>query len=281
MSSDTSSKRPVPTLLPVPERAAGGTLAASASLHPRLRAQLDALGSGRMLNPTAAINVLLPVISTQYEQMDEERRGVVRSMQMLAAEARDFAQGLGHVDAGQLRAILDHIKDVVITVGNDGTIGVVNPAGERLFGSSQAELVGVSIARLLPDLAVQGSLVRGLQALAADFTGTGQRRTDARLTQARRHDGSLFPVEVVVGHVQAGKREQFVCCLRDIGERLAAEQALRDSEIRYRTLVESAPEVIVVIDAGTGLCTDANESALKFFGIRRDQVTVIMQGSRH
>jgi diguanylate cyclase (GGDEF)-like protein/PAS domain S-box-containing protein len=275
MSSDTSSKRPVPTLLPAPGRAAGGTFAASASLHPRLRAQLEALGSGRMLNPAAAISVLLPVISAQYEQMDEERRGVVRSMQMLAAEARDYAQGLGDVDAGQLQAILDHIKDVVITVGGDGTIGVVNPAGERLFGSSQAELVGVSIARLLPDLAVQGSLARGLQMLAADLTNSGQRRSEPRLTQARRQDGTMFPVEVVVGHVQVGKRELFVCCLRDIGERLATEQALRDSEIRYRTLVESAPEVIVVIEAGTGLCTDANESALKFFGIRRDQVTAL------
>ena len=275
MSSDTSSKRPVPTLLPASERAASDTFTASVGLHPRLRAQLDALGSGRALNPATAINVLLPVISMQYEQMDEERRGVVRSMQMLAAEARDFAHGLGSVDTGQLRAILDHIKDVVITVDGDGTIGVVNPAGERLFGCSQAELVGVSIARLLPDLAVQGSLARGLQALAADFTGTGQRRAEPRLAQARRRDGSLFPVEVVAGHVQVGRRDLFVCCLRDIGERLAAEQALRDSEIRYRTLVESAPEVIVVIDAGTGLCTDANESALKFFGIRRDQVTAL------
>ena len=67
-------------------------------------------------SPAAALNALLPLISKQYEQMDEERRGVVRSMQMLADEARSFTSGLAGADAGQLRAILDHIKDVVITV---------------------------------------------------------------------------------------------------------------------------------------------------------------------
>jgi len=40
-----------------------------------------------------ALNALLALISRQYEQIDEERRGVVRSMQLLAEEARSFAQG--------------------------------------------------------------------------------------------------------------------------------------------------------------------------------------------
>ncbi len=65
------------------------------------------------------------------------------------------------------------------------------------------------------------------------------------------------------------RREVFVICLRDMSERLAAEQALRDSETRYRTLVETAPEVIVVIDTQSGACTDANENALQI--LRRER----------
>ncbi len=68
--------------------------ATGSSLHPRLRAQLDSLGVGRSLSAAAALNALLPLISKQYEQVDEERRGVVRSMQMLADEARSFTSGL-------------------------------------------------------------------------------------------------------------------------------------------------------------------------------------------
>ena len=79
-------------------------------------------------------------------------------------------------------------------------------------------------------------------------------------------------MELVASQVQIDRRDMYVICLRDMSERLATEQALRDSETRYRTLVESAPEVIVVIDAHTGRCTDANENALQFFGVKRAQV---------
>ena len=264
----------MPTLQPAADLAAGGVFSSGGSLHPRLRAQLDNLGVGHTLSPAAALNVLLPMISKQYEQVDEERRGVVRSMQLLAEEARGFASGLGSADAGQLRGILDHIKDVVITATGDGAIGVFNSTGEQLFGYSQAELIGVSIVRLLPDLPVQGSLLRGLQAYTAECTA-GAGRAEARITEARRKDGATFPVELVASQVHIDRRDMYVICLRDMSERFATEQALRDSESRYRTLVEAAPEVIVVIDAHTGCCTDANENALQFFGVKRSQITTL------
>jgi diguanylate cyclase (GGDEF)-like protein/PAS domain S-box-containing protein len=274
MSRESKASLPVPTLQPATAPGATGVFRSGADLHPRLRAQLDALGLGRSPNPVAAMSALLPVISTQYEQIDEERRGVVRSMQMLAEEARSFAQGLTNADAGQLRAILDHIKDVVITVTGDGAICVFNPTGEQLFGYSQAELIGVSILRLLPDLPVQGSLARGLQAFTVELDAQG-RNSEARVTQARRKDGALFPVEVVASPVRIDRREVFVICLRDMSERLAAEQALRDSETRYRTLVETAPEVIVVIDSASGACADANENALRFFDVTRADIAAL------
>ncbi len=269
MSRDTSASIAVPTLQPATESAGGDTIAAGADLHPRLRAQLEALA--RTPGSAVALNALLPLISQQYEKIDEERRGVVRSMQLLAEEARSFAQGLANADAGQLRAILDHIKDVVITTTGDGAICVFNPTGEQLFGYSQAELIGVSIARLLPDLAIQGSLQRGLQAFA-NVSGYEGRSPEPRPTQARRKGGALFPVEVIAGLVRIDRRDVFVLCLRDTSERRISEQALRDSEARYRTLVEAAPEVIVVINAKTGVCGDANENALQFFGMTRERI---------
>ncbi len=274
MSRESNASLPVPTLQPAAASGASGTFRSGADLHPRLRAQLDSLGLGRTPSAVAAMSALLPLISTHYELIDEERRGVVRSMQMLAEEARSFAQGLTHADAGRLRAILDHIKDVVITVSGDGAICVFNPTGEQLFGYSQAELIGVSILRLLPDLPVQGSLARGLQAFTVEVGAQG-RNSEPRVAQARRKDGTMFPVEVVVSPANFDRREVFVICLRDISERLATEQALRDSEARYRALVETAPEVIVVIDQRTGACTDANENALRFFDVARERIATL------
>jgi diguanylate cyclase (GGDEF)-like protein/PAS domain S-box-containing protein len=272
MTSETLSSLPVPTLQPAAPRADSRSSFASPELHTRLRAQLDTLGSGGTAG--VVLGQLLPLISRQYEQMDEERRGVVRSMQLLAEEARSFAQGLTSADAGQLRAILDHIKDVVITVTADGAICVFNPTGEQLFGYSQAEVIGVSIAQLLPDLPVQGSLFRGLQSFTVG-SEPGGRPAEPRATEGRRKDGELFPVEVIASPVRIDRRDVYVLCLRDMSERQHAEQALRDSEARYRTLVETAPEVIVVIDTDSGCCTDANENALRFFGVTRSDLSTV------
>ncbi len=265
MTRETSSALLVPTLQPA-ARVLSNAEVGAAELHARLRAQLETLGPGA--SPVAVLSHLLPLVSRQYEAMDDERRGVVRSMQLLAEEARSFSQGLMSADAGQLRAILDHIKDVVITVTADGAICVFNPTGEQLFGYSQAEVIGVSIARLLPDLPIQGSLIRGLQSFAVTAQ-RGERQLEPRATEARRKNGELFPVEASASLVRIDRRDVYVFCLRDMSERQQAGQALRDSEARYRTLVESAPEVIVVIDTRSGCCTDANENALRFFGVTR------------
>ncbi len=53
----------------------------------------------------------------------------------------------------------------------------------------------------------------------------------------------------------------YVVCLRDVTERRESEQAMRESEARYRLLVDHAPEAIVVFDADAGCFVDVNENA--------------------
>src|SRR5579863_8082433 len=238
-------------------------------LHPRLQQQLAQVPRGAGGLPDQV--QLLATISAFYGQLDEGRRGIVRSMQLIADEARSYGEGLGGVDAGHWQVILDHIKDVVITVGADGAVKIFNPTGERIFGHSRAEIIGASIARLLPDLPLQGSVEKGLQALASR---PDESRGDLRPHEmrARHKDGHIFPAELIVSSVHIDRRDVYVICLRDTSERVRAEQALRDSEARYRTLVESAPELIVVIDRQSGLYVDVNDNALRFFGVSRERM---------
>ena len=107
--------------------------------------------------------------------------------------------------------------------------------------------------------------------------GRARRAAPAAAAAARnacpRKDGEDFPGRNrAPASVQIDRRDVHVICLRDMTERPHAEQALRDSEARYRTLVETAPEVIVVIDTRSGRCIDANENALRFFGVAREQL---------
>src|SRR5580658_419746 len=266
MSHDSVAFELTPTQQPVAPRE---RVVPIPELHPRLCEQL---AQARIAAAGALeLSQLLPLISAYYEQLDDERRGIVRSRQLIADEARSFGDGLAGADAGHLQAILDHIKDVVITVALDGSVKIFNPTGERVFGYSRSEVIGQSIARLLPELPLHGSVEQGLRALASRVD---KDRGDLRPREfsARHKDGRQFPAELIASRVRIEQRDVFVICLRDTSERVLAEQALRDSEARYRTLVESAPELIVLIDRESGNFVDANENALRFFGVSRDKL---------
>jgi diguanylate cyclase (GGDEF)-like protein/PAS domain S-box-containing protein len=173
--------------------------------------------------------------------------------------------------AAQLQVILDHIKDVVITADAEGVIERANPMTERVFAYPPGELLGLRMDALVPDIAVDGSIAAGLDRLAnSSDTFRGLRVSPEVI--ARRSDGALFPAEVAVSRARHGRGEVFVICLRDISERHATQEALRDSEARYRSLVDNAPEAITVIDPDSKRFVEANEPALRLFKLSREQL---------
>ncbi len=61
----------------------------------------------------------------------------------------------------------------------------------------------------------------------------------------------------------------------DVTSQRKVEQALRESEQHYRTLVESAPEAIIVLDVDSGRFEEVNASATELFGIQRERLLSI------
>ena len=239
-------------------------------LHPLLQAQLREL-RGRVTGSRVSAHELLEMLSRYYDSVDDERRAIVRSMQLMSDEARSLGVEIAEQGAAQLQVILDHIKDVVITADASGIIDRANPMTERVFDYPSAELLGLRIDALVPGIAVDSSVPAGLELLAGSSDTFRGARSSPEVV-ARRKDGSLFPAEIAISRARNGRNEVFVICLRDISERHTAQEALRDSEARYRSLVDNAPEAITVIDAETRRFVEANEPALRLFKMTREQL---------
>lgn len=238
-----------------------------ADLHPQLKAQLRELQL-RTGSATPELSMLLRLVSQHYSCMDEERRGVAESMRLMAEEARALALEAREQSSEHLQVILDHIKDVVLTLDQDGVIRTFNPTGERVFGFGESEVVGRCIDVLIPKIAGSESVAAALGQLAASVDDTA-RDLATREVAARRRSGVEFTAEIAVSRARLPEREMFVLCLRDVSERRESEQAMRESAARYRLLVDHAPEAIVVLDADTGCFVDANDKAQRLFGLER------------
>jgi diguanylate cyclase (GGDEF)-like protein/PAS domain S-box-containing protein len=239
-------------------------------LHPLLQAQLRELRA-RVTGGRVSALELLEMLSRYYDSIDDERRAMVRSMQLMSDEARSLGVEIAEQGAAQLQIILDHIKDVVITTNAEGIVDRSNPMAERVFEYSRAELTGVSVDRLIPGIGADGSIAGGLRELANSSDTFRGLRVSPEVT-ARRANGTLFPAEIAVSRARNGRADVYVICLRDISDRHATQLALRDSEARYRSLVDNAPEAIVLIDADTRRFVEANEPAIKLFKVSREQL---------
>ncbi len=128
------------------------------------------------------------------------------------------------------RAITEASLDSIVTIGEDGLILEYNPAAERTFGIPAREAIGQRAVALLFPERIRDAQTQALLDLLADTqAGTLAQRTEAI---AVRHTGSgpvEFPAEVALVAVHSAGRRLITAYVRDIGERKAAEAAMRQA----------------------------------------------------
>jgi two-component system sensor kinase FixL len=143
----------------------------------------------------------------------------------LAASAAP-AEALGQ-DAVS-RSILATVPDAMIVIDDSGAILSFSSAAEAMFGFAAAEVQGQNVKMLMPKPdrdRHDDYLRRYMETGEAHIIGTG------RITNARRRDGSVFPIELAVG--DAGRERPdaahiFTGFVRDLTERQQTERRLAD-----------------------------------------------------
>ena len=130
----------------------------------------------------------------------------------------------------RLRSILGTVVDAVITIDGRGTIVAANPATERVFGYTEAEMSGRNVKMLMPS-PYREEHDRYLE----NYHRTGEAKIIdvGREIHAQRKNGTIFPVELTVSKVD--DLGLFIGVIRDISQRKALEQELLDiSELERR-----------------------------------------------
>ena len=148
----------------------------------------------------------------------------------------------------QSDAIRSQAGDAIITLDADGTIESVNPAAESIFDYAADQLTGRFVGGLLAE---GEDLVARLMAWEESSGPTIE-------TLALRRDGSTITVEILLSKVFLGGWQQFVVIMRDISRRKEMENALRESEERFRSLSESSPVGVFFADI-QGNCIYTND----------------------
>ncbi len=145
-------------------------------------------------------------------------------------------------------ARIEVIGDGLVILDRSRRIADLNHAAERIIGRNRANATGESIERVLPDWPSEIDI---------------EVRQDLTLSSAS--GGRIYDVRITPIQAQGDRLTGYVVLLRDVTERRQAEAELRDSELRYRELVENARDLICTCDL-EGRILSVNQAGLDLTG---------------
>ena len=163
----------------------------------------------------------------------------------------------------ELRLITDSTLDTVFMLNKTGTIVYLNQAAEKLFGRKLEDIIGTSFIKYVS----KNELPCYFQRLKEVFL---HKQVTNFETYLINRDGQQIPVEINGQIIKRDEKYFALGTIRDITERKQTEEALKESETRYRFLFEFANDAIFLMKGE--MFIDCNQKTLEMFGCRRDEI---------
>ena len=157
------------------------------------------------------------------------------------------------------RTVFEESPDAIFIEDLDGNVLDANPAACRLQGLTRDELIGLNASALVPP-DQRGSIARAEQLVGHSVQGYS-------LDGA----GRSIPVSIRTSKISYMGRAALLLQVRDITDRLRIEEALRESESRYRLLFDCNPQPMWVYDLEMRRFVAINEAALRLYRYSRDE----------
>jgi two-component system, NarL family, sensor histidine kinase UhpB len=151
-------------------------------------------------------------------------------------------------DLKEMTDVFEYLPDAVLLTDRRGMIKGANGQAAALFGYDPGELEGKEIDLLVPERlrgSHRGHRMRYYGSMSVRAMGEGLRFA------GKRKDGSEFPADISLSPFETPAETVIISVVRDVTERVNLEEARRESEERYRALVDLSPEAIIVHASGT------------------------------
>lgn len=135
-----------------------------------------------------------------------------------------------------MRSVVETAAEAIITMSADGRIRTFNRAAEAMFGYTREEIIGEDVSMLMPT-----SHARQHHRYVSRYLDTGEARIIGigRYVEAKRRDGTIFPVHLAVSQFHDGEKI-FTGILRDMTQVRELESALRDKEKSLKMALRAA-----------------------------------------
>ncbi|VVB61949.1 Methyl sulfide methyltransferase-associated sensor [uncultured archaeon] len=172
------------------------------------------------------------------------------------------------------RLVTENASDAIWTMDMNLRFTYASPSHERMTGYTTEDVLKLSLDEFL----TTESLERALRTFATEMERENSEEKDLSRSvilelDEIRVDGSIFPIETRISFLRDSKGNPIgiLGITRDITERRQIEQSLRESEKRYRTILDQAADAVIMHDS-TGRIMDVNLKACHSLGYSRDEL---------